>query len=140
VADADTAADCIEQFAQLGMDAMRQQVANDYSPENYAATKKKLEEAEAAARERAAQADQRFKDELARAQAAPPGPGRWDEVARAGLDRTQARQDLQLARDANASAPCLAEQAVALNNHMAANGGQLPPMSGSVPGRGRPRY
>ena len=132
VADGKTAEDCIQAYTDLGMQAMRQQVMNDYSEENYGATKARLAQAEADAGRAKTAAEQNFQDALARARAAPPGPGRWDDVQRAGMARTQARQDFAQAQAANASAHCLRDQVRQMQQN-----GVPADMSGSVPGWGR---
>lgn len=134
VADAGTAEECIEQFADLGMEAMRQQVMQDYSEENFAKTKRELEAAETAAAKKKAEADAAFKKALEEAKAAPKGKGRWDEVNRAGLARSQANQDHQQAKAANGSANCLRQQVQQMKAAGTTPGSE---MSGSVPGWGK---
>lgn len=130
--DGPTAAECIQAYSDLSMDAMRQQVMSEYSESNYGGTKKALEKKETDAKAAKEAADKKFEDELDAAKKAPKGKGRWDEVNRAGMERSQARQDYDLAKNANASAHCLREQAKKLEDKLKKDG-ELPPMSGSVP-------
>lgn len=135
VADGETAEECIQAFTDLGMEAMRQQVMSDYSEENFGKTKKRLAAAEARALKKKQKAEKDFDDALERARNSPPGPGKWDEVQRAGMARTHARQDYAQAQAANASAECLRDQVRELQQAQQQNGA-LPEMSGSVPGWG----
>jgi hypothetical protein len=135
VVEGETAEECIDNFVKIGTEQMRRQVMQDYSEENLPATKAKLAAAQKAAEDRVEEQEKR------RAKAIVDKD--WDEVQRASQEGAWARQDAKEAAAASASADCMARQVPVLQAQMAANGGAMPPMSGSVPGRGkaaRPTY
>lgn len=130
--DEDSAEKCIESWMKLANEAMRRQVMQDYSEENYPATKKKLEKAEKDTKKAAKDAGKELKEAYE--------SGDRDRIRKARQDFGWAKQDEAEAKAANASAHCLKAQVSTLQGQMQANGGAMPAMTGSVPGRGRDQY
>ncbi len=133
VVEGETAAECIDNFTKIGTEQMRRQVMQDYGdPESLKAKKAQLAAAEADAAKRLEEADKQAKKAMEEKD--------WDGARRAFQEKTWAKQDLRESQAASASADCMAAQVPLLQASMAANGGAMPPMSGSVPGRGRDAY
>ncbi len=127
--DETTAEKCIEAWMEKATEAMRRQVMDEYSKDNYADKLKDLKKAQTDAQ---ARLDQAYKDI---ASAKTP-----DARRKAVNEMVWARQDVKEADMAVKSAPCLKAQAAALKKQMAANGGAMPPLGGVVPGKGRDEY
>jgi hypothetical protein len=130
--DEDSAEKCIESWMKLANEAMRRKVMQDYSEENYAKTEQALKDKKADAEKRL---DKAYKD-IAKARKDGDEAG----VKAAVQEMSWARQDKKEAEMALTSAPCLKDQVGKLQAQMGQNGGAIPPMTGSVPGRGRDTY
>ena len=127
--EGETAEECIDNFTKLGTEQMRRQVMQDYGdPESLKAKKAQLAAEQKAAEDRVEEQEKR------REQAVKDKD--WDEVQRASQEGAWARQDAKESKAAHDSADCMAAQVPILQAQMAANGGAMPAMSGSVPGFG----
>jgi hypothetical protein len=124
---------CIESYIELATKAMRQQVMNDYSEENYDKTKDHLQGQQEQAKAKALAASKRVKAANEKLKSSPNDLDCKEELARAKMESGWAWQDYNQAKKANESAKCLKKQASELRK----NGGSLTDISGSVPGWGR---
>ena len=128
--DEDSAEKCIESWMKLANEAMRRKVMQDYSEENYKKTVKDLKAKKKDAQDRL---DKAYED-IAKARKNGDEAG----VKAAAQEMNWARQDRAEAEKALESAPCLKDQVGKLQAQMGQNGGAMPPMTGTIPGRGRP--
>lgn len=130
--DETTAEKCIEAWMEKATEAMRRQVMDEYSKDNY---QNKLNQLKKDKTDAEGRLKQSYTDiENARK--------KGDKNAeRAAVTQMQwARQDVKEADLALKSAPCLKAQAASLKAKMAANGGVMPPLTGAVPGKGRDQF
>lgn len=130
--DETTAEKCIEAWMEKATEAMRRQVMDEYSKDNYEKKQAQLEKDKTDAKARLTQA----KEDIKKARQ------KGDKKAE-GAAVTQmhwANQDVDEAEQALKSAPCLKKQAESLRKKMAANGGVMPPLTGAVPGEGRENF
>jgi hypothetical protein len=134
---AEKAAECIDAFAEAGMDAMRQQVIDNFgTDEAFKKSKARLQAAEDKAKAEVDKAEKRLEDAKERLRQDPKNGENWAEFHRSKGALGRAKGAHAHAKAQNESAECLHQQAKDLLGFQQENGGALPEMSGSVPSSG----